>query len=112
VGVWAGWLREEFDALGVSFEGRGRLLDEQIAVLRAAWLPGNARFEGNSIRFAEVAVEPKPVQGSIPIVVGGHTPSAVRRAARLGDGFFPLAKRGDDLKEVTEQLRRQIDDAG
>jgi probable F420-dependent oxidoreductase len=112
LGVGAGWLREEFDALGVAFEGRGHLLDEQIEVLRAAWSHGSAQFEGSRIRFDEVAIEPKPAQASIPIVVGGHTPAAVRRAARLGDGFFPLAKRGDELKMIIEQLRRWMDQAG
>src|ERR1700733_23669 len=54
LGVGAGWLRQEFDALGMAFEGLGHLLDEQIEVLRAAWSPGKALFEETSIPFAEV----------------------------------------------------------
>lgn len=106
-----GWLREEFDALDVDFDGRGALRDEQIAVLRAAWRDAVVEHAGPRMRFGPVVVEPKPAS-TIPIVVGGHTRAAVRRAARLGDGFFPLAARGDDLVTLVEALHRLTAEAG
>jgi probable F420-dependent oxidoreductase len=111
LGVGAGWLKEEFEALGVPFEGRGKLLDEQIEVLRAAWSEGSASYHGERIDFDEIAVEPKPLQTSIPIVIGGHTPAAVSRAVRLGDEFFPLAKRGEQLQQIVQELRQSAEQA-
>ena len=105
LGVGAGWLREEFDALDVSFDGRGALLDEQIDVLRAAWTQPIVAHTGPRMSFSGLAVEPKPVQAAIPIVVGGHTTAAVRRAGRTGDGFFPLAARGVDLARLVGAMR-------
>jgi probable F420-dependent oxidoreductase len=106
LGVGAGWLREEFEALGAQFEGRGGLLDEQIEVLRAAWSDGNVEHVGPRLSFAEVAVEPKPIQKPVPVVIGGHTKRAIHRAARIGDGFFPLGARGDALAAMVGELRR------
>lgn len=105
LGVGTGWLREEFDALGAPFDDRGRRLDEQIAVLRGAWSERELAHDGPSMSFGAVAVEPKPVRGSIPVVVGGHTPVAASRAGRLGDGFFPLGARGDDLATIVARAR-------
>ena len=105
LGVGAGWLREEFDALAAPFDGRGALLDEQIDVLRAAWTQPIVAHNGPRMSFSGLAVEPKPVQRTIPIVVGGHTTAAIRRAGRTGDGFFPLAARGPDLARLVATMR-------
>ena len=112
LGVGVGWLREEFEALGAAFEGRGARLDEQLAVLRAAWADDIVAHHGPTMTFAGLAVEPKPLGRRIPIIVGGHTPAAVRRAARLGDGFFPLGVRGAALGEMVGDLRRRVVEAG
>jgi probable F420-dependent oxidoreductase len=104
LGVGAGWLREEFDALGAEFDGRGALMDEQIEVMRRAWSMGTFAHKGEWMRFDDVAVEPKPEQTTIPVIIGGHSGAAVRRAARLGDGFFPLGKRGQDLRAIVGRL--------
>ncbi len=111
LGVGAGWLREEYDALGADFEQRGARLDESIAVLRGAWSSGATGYSGEQIRFATVHVEPKPAR-PVPIVVGGHTHAAARRAGRLGDGFFPLSCQGDELAELVAVARRSARAAG
>jgi probable F420-dependent oxidoreductase len=112
LGVGAGWLREEFEALAAPFDGRGALLDEQIDVLRAAWTDEAVTHVGPRMSFTRLAVEPKPARGTIPIVVGGHTAAAVRRAGRTGDGFFPLAARGPDLARLITAMREIATDHG
>ncbi|MGD9794425.1 MAG: LLM class F420-dependent oxidoreductase [Acidimicrobiia bacterium] len=111
LGLGAGWLREEFDALGAEFDGRGSRMDEAIEAMRRAWMPGPAEFHGEQISFGPVDVEPKPIR-SVPIVIGGHSPAAARRAGRLADGFFPLACQGDRLVELVTAVRRAALDAG
>jgi probable F420-dependent oxidoreductase len=104
LGVGAGWLREEYEALNADFADRGARLDEAIQVLRLAWSPGPAKFSGRYLSFGPVHVEPKPV-GRAPIVIGGHTPAAARRAGRLADGFFPLACQGEKLSGLVSEMR-------
>lgn len=89
LGVGAGWLEEEFNALGIPFERRGARMDESIDVMRTLWGSDHASFDGEFHRFSGVSVNPKPVNGRVPIHVGGHTRRAAERAGRLGDGFFP-----------------------
>ena len=100
LGVGAGWLQEEFDALGVPFEGRGARMDESIQVLRTLWGSDHAAFEGAYHSFSGVSVNPKPANGTVPIHVGGHTRRAAERAGRLGDGFFPGRGSLPELVEI------------
>lgn len=86
VGVGSGWLREEFDAVGEGFDDRGRRCDEAIAILRRLWTGEVVEHEGEAYRFGPVRFVPVPPP--IPIVVGGISRPAIRRAARLGDGWF------------------------
>ncbi|MPY93746.1 MAG: TIGR03619 family F420-dependent LLM class oxidoreductase [Acidimicrobiia bacterium] len=109
LGIGVGWMAEEFATLGVPFEDRGRRSDEYVDVLRALWGPGPASFEGEMVRFADVWCEPRPPAGRVPILVGGHTKLAARRAGRLGDGFFPT--RGAPWDLVAE-ARRTAEAAG
>lgn len=112
LGVGAGWLREEFESLGASFDDRGARLDEQIDVLRASWRDGVLTHHGPMMTIEGVAVEPKPVRGSVPIVIGGHTPAAARRAGRMGDGFFPLGARGEALVQIARTAREAAERSG
>lgn len=90
LGVGVGWLEQEFDWLRAPFRQRGRLADEWIEVLRAAWQPGAVQFDGEWVRLRDAVCEPKPAQAAgIPIHVGGNSEAAIRRAARLGDGWHP-----------------------
>jgi probable F420-dependent oxidoreductase len=94
LGIGSGWLREEFDSLGIPFNERGARTNEVIRAVRTLWQGTAEPFHGKFYRWAAVESHPKPVQQpGVPIIVGGHSEAAARRAARLGDGFFPA--RGD-----------------
>jgi probable F420-dependent oxidoreductase len=112
LGVGAGWLEEEFDALGVPFAKRGKRLDEYIDVMRAAWTEDKASFHGEFANFDECIVRPRPVNGSIPIVIGGHTEVAARRAGRRGDAFMPGSATTDDIRHLTDVMKREAEAAG
>lgn len=112
LGVGIGWLREEFEALGIPFEGRAARTDEYIEVLRALWAPGATTFRGEFASFADVHSSPKPVDGSVPIVIGGHSPGAARRAGRLGDGFFPAGIGLDRVEELFGVAKEAAAEAG
>jgi probable F420-dependent oxidoreductase len=112
LGVGVGWLREEFDALGVPFEERGARTDEYIEALRCLWQEEEPCFEGRYTRFDRAKSYPKPQQGTIPIHVGGHTRAAARRAGRLGDGFFPGRSTDDDLVPLLDEMRASAKDTG
>jgi probable F420-dependent oxidoreductase len=91
LGAGAGWMKEEFDVLGVPFEDRGKRMDEYINALRVLWGDETPTFHGEFVDFTDTYVRPQPVAKSIPIHIGGHTDRAARRAGELGDGFFPGA---------------------
>ena len=89
LGVGVGWLKEEFDAVNSPFEERGARTDEYIKVMRELWSADSPSFEGKFFRFKDAYMRPKPINRSVPIVIGGHSTFAAKRAGRLGDGFFP-----------------------
>ena len=89
LGIGVGWLKEEFDALGVPFAARGRRTDEYVAAMRELWSAKAPTFEGEFVSFKEAYCLPQPPSGSVPIVIGGDSTYAARRAGRLGDGYFP-----------------------
>ena len=93
IGAGAGWLRSEWEALGIDPATRGARLDEAILVCRRLWTEESVAHEGPHFPFAEVAFEPKPVQQPIPIYVGGESAAALRRAGRLGDGWIGMGHR-------------------
>ncbi len=89
LGIGVGWLVEEFDAIGVPFSERAARTDEYVEVLRALWEGESVDYDGTFTTLRGANSFPHPAQPSVPIVVGGHTLAAARRAGRLGDGFFP-----------------------
>jgi probable F420-dependent oxidoreductase len=107
LGVGVGWSREEFDALGVPFERRGARADEYLAAMRTVWRDDVASFAGEFVSFADIRVNPRPVRGRrIPIVVGGNSDAALRRAARLGDGWYGFNLEGTGhVRERMQRLR-------
>jgi probable F420-dependent oxidoreductase len=108
VGVGVGWLREEYEALGVPFAGRGARADEYLAAMQALWTQSPASFHGDLVRFFDVHLRPAPVRATgIPIVVGGHSTAAVRRAARFGSGLYPLGVDVAGMAGLLEQLTVQ-----
>ena len=111
IGVGAGWLREEYAALDADFDARGPRMEEAIAAMRAAWAAGPAEYHGEQIAFESVEVEPKPCR-AVPIVIGGHSEAAARRAGRLADGFFPLACQGERLAALVSIVHSSAIAAG
>jgi probable F420-dependent oxidoreductase len=109
LGIGVGWLAEEFATLGVPFTDRGPRTDEYVAAMRALWAEERASFEGRFVSFRDVFCRPRPPAGRIPIVVGGDTPAAARRAGRLGDGYFPA--RGAPAA-LFDEMRRAAEAAG
>ena len=112
VGVGAGWLREEFEALGIPpFEERGVVTDEYIRAFKELWTSDTPTFEGKYCNFSNIAFMPKPVQKPRPpIWVGGESPRALRRTAELGDGWYPIASNPDfplcEPRQLEDSLRR------
>jgi probable F420-dependent oxidoreductase len=92
VGAGVGWMKEEFETIGTEpFAERGKVTDEYIAAFRELWSSDNPSFNGKYCRFSNIVFLPKPVQKpTIPIWIGGHSKQAIRRAARLGDGWHPI----------------------
>ena len=112
LGIGVGWLREEFEALGVPWERRGARTDESIGALRALWSGPHAEYHGEFVDFAPATCSPRPLHGSIPITVGGDTPAAIRRAARLADGYFPGTSDPQTLARLMTDLGEAVDAAG
>jgi len=112
LGIGVGWLEEEFDAIGVPFAERGRRTDDHVAAMRALWSQEKATYHGEFTDFDECISRPRPVNGAIPVHVGGHTDIAARRAGRLGDGFFPGKGTPQDLARGMDLVRATAKDHG
>jgi probable F420-dependent oxidoreductase len=113
LGIGSGWLKEEFDALGLDFHQRGRRTDEAIVAMRALWTEASASFHGKHFNFTNAKSFPKPAQkGGVPIVIGGHSPAAARRAGRFGDGFFPALSDTAKLKELFAMMSEEARKTG
>ncbi len=113
LGVGVGWLKEEFDAIGVPFEERGPRTDEAIEALRVLWTQAEPTYKGKYYSFEAAKSHPQPAQkGGVPIVIGGHTKAAARRAGRLGDGFFPARAAPDELRALLDEVKKSAEQAG
>jgi probable F420-dependent oxidoreductase len=108
MGVGVGLIQQEMEAMGSAFAERGAITDEAIAVMRALWAQEDPSFAGKHYRFAGMKFSPKPRQKpSIPVVIGGISRAAIRRAARLGDGWQPLGMSPDALAQGIATLREE-----
>ncbi len=112
LGIGSGWLEEEFDALGVPFAGRGERTDDYIEAYRSLWNDDLPSHQGEFIAFTDAYCRPRPVGGDVPIVVGGHTRRAARRAGELGNGFFPGRGKPHELAVLFDHARRCAEAAG
>lgn len=111
LGVGAGHVEAEFDALGVDFATRGRRLDETLAAVRGAFADTYVSHEGEFYSYADVGVAPQPA-GELPIWIGGSGKAAWRRAGRLGDGYIPMGNGKDQYPEIVETVQSAAADAG
>ncbi len=109
LGIGVGWLKEEFEALGVPFAERGARTEEYMHALRALWTMDKPSFQGRFVSFKDAYMRPKPANGTVPIIIGGHSKAAARRAGRMADGFFPA--RGASA-ELLGAVRAGAEEAG
>jgi probable F420-dependent oxidoreductase len=106
-GIGASWLEEEWVAAGLDFHTRGRRVDEALVVCKRLWTEPEVEHDGEFFSFPPVAFEPKPVQQPYPpILVGGESPAALRRAAGLADGWIGMGHTFESAAEQIERLRR------
>jgi probable F420-dependent oxidoreductase len=112
LGVGLGWNYVEFEALGEDFRNRGRRSEEQIEVLRRLWTEPVVDFEGRWHRISGAGIKPLPVQRPIPVWVGGSAEVAIRRAARIADGFFPQRPLDGGWPATMERFRAWAAEAG
>lgn len=111
LGAGAGWMREEFAQMGVAFEGRGGRYDEMIEILRLLWRGGMTEYHGQHFDFDRLEISPAPTE-EIPIWIGGHGKIALRRAARLGDGWIGTGCAPEEIAEILGKLGELRRDAG
>lgn len=112
-GIGASWLEEEWRAVGLDFSTRGRRLDEAIAVCKRLWTEPEIEHHGEFFSFDAVAFEPKPAQQPRPpILVGGESPAALRRAATACDGWIGMGHTFETAKDQIAALRTQLTAAG
>ena len=105
-----GWLKEEFDLLGVPFHGRGVRSEEYIQAILALWTQESPEFEGQYVSFREVAFEPKPVQRPHPPVwFGGDADAVLRRVGRYGSGWWPFLTKPGDIPARIDFIKSQSD---
>jgi len=120
IGAGVGWMREEFYILHIPFEKRGELMDEYIRMMKVIWTQKSPSFSGKFFQFKDAHFSPKIVQRPHPpIWIGGESPRAIRRAAELGDGWFPIDGNArfplwniSRLSQAISRLREQIKKAG
>jgi len=99
LGVGVGWLKEEFEAIGVPFARRGKRADEYLQALKQVWTGEEVNYHGEFLNWQGFMMRPRPAQpGGIPLVIGGVTPAAIRRLVRYGDGWYVIGKDLDDYR--------------
>jgi probable F420-dependent oxidoreductase len=112
LGLGIGWLREEFAAIGVPFERRGKRANEYLEALKAVWTSEEVNYQGEFINWQGFSMRPKPAQpGGVPLVIGGISQPAIRRTVKYGDGWYVIGKDPDDyrmhMQALAEECERQ-----
>jgi probable F420-dependent oxidoreductase len=111
-GIGVGWNAEEMEDHGTNFTTRAKLVRERVEAMKEIWTKSKAEYHGEFVNFPEMMTWPKPVQKPHPpVIVGGAFPQAARRALRYGDGWIPLAGRGDALGALPK-FREMLKEAG
>ncbi len=112
LGVGLGWNDVEYQALNEDFHNRGRRIEEQIDVLRKLWTEPVITYEGRWHRIDAAGIQPLPVQRPIPIWMGAYSEPALKRAARIADGWFPQLPPDDRGREVLDRFQEYVREAG
>ena len=112
LGVGVGWMKEEFDAIGMPWDRRGERADETLEIFDRLWSDESITFDGPFTSFGPIGFSPKPVDGHIPVWVGGHTGAAFRRTARFGDAFHSAFCTPERLKTEWDGVGQACDAIG
>jgi probable F420-dependent oxidoreductase len=112
LGVAVGWNPVEFEAQGEDFSNRGQRIEEQIEVMRALWTQDLVTYQGKWHRITDAGINPRPVQGSIPIWFGGGAPAVMRRVGQIGDGWIPFLPADATGEAMIEEMHGHARDAG
>jgi probable F420-dependent oxidoreductase len=112
LGIGVGWNPVEYEALGMNFQARGRVVEEQIEVMRLLWSQEVVSYKGQYHTITEAGLNPLPIRRSIPIWLGGSADVLLRRVARIGDGWFPQGQPDDHMRRLLERLINYITEAG
>jgi probable F420-dependent oxidoreductase len=112
LGIGVGYLEPEMRAIGVPMEGRGSRADEYLAAMRALWEQDAPAYRGRHVEFEGIDAHPRPVQRPLPVVVGGHSRAAHRRAARTADGWYGFLVGLRAMAEQRDLMRAAIEETG
>jgi probable F420-dependent oxidoreductase len=120
IGCGTGWMREEFEALGVEFDKRGQVTNEYIEAMKALWTQDNPSYQGEFVNFSDVIFAPKPLQNPHPpLWIGGESGPAMRRVAGHGDVWYPFASNPkfrlatpDAYRERAARVKQAVAEAG
>ena len=112
LGIGVGWNPVEYEALGMNFQARGRVVEEQIEVMRLLWSQEVVSYKGQYHTITEAGLNPLPIRRSIPIWLGGSADVLLRRVARIGDGWFPQGQPDDHMRRLLERLISYIKEVG
>lgn len=110
LGASAGWMEDQFEIEGLDFRTRGRRFNELVEALRLLWSGEMVTYQGAEVRFEDVQIQPAPPK--IPVYIGGDSPAAMRRAARLGDGWIGKLYDAERGAEFAQKMRRLVEDEG
>jgi probable F420-dependent oxidoreductase len=111
-GIGVGWLRQEWVAMGLDFSTRGARVDESVEICRLLWEQEVIDYHGKFFDFEPVVFNPKPMQTTVPIHVGGDSIHALKRAARLGNGWIGMIQTPSSFAEDVATLRNECERAG
>jgi probable F420-dependent oxidoreductase len=112
LGVGAGAMTEEFEALGIPLRERGSLTNESIAIMKELWANHSPEYHSRRWNFGDVRFSPKPVEHHVPLWIGGSSPGALRRTARVGDGWHPTGLSPEDYAIGRQEVTSLAEAAG
>lgn len=112
MGMASGWYKREFDAVGIPFEKRGKIMDENLEIMRRLWTEEMVSGEYMNHNISKAVMYPKPYQKEIPILIGGYVDRVLQRAATVGDGWLTYFYRAEDFKKSWDKIRNFAKEAG
>jgi alkanesulfonate monooxygenase len=112
MGMASGWYKREFDAMGIPFEKRGKIMDENLEILRRLWTEPSVTGDYMNHKLSKAVMYPKPVQPQIPLLIGGYVDRVLKRAAVEGDGWLTYFYRAQDFTKSWNKIRNFAKDAG